>query len=419
MPYFEIVGGKKLKGEIEVRGSKNAATPILAATLLTEKKCVLDSIPLIEDVLKMIKIIKGMGAEVEWLGKRKISVAAKNINPEKMDFEEVGKMRSSILLLGSLSARFPKFKMSCPGGCLIGSRPIGTHFRALEKMGVKIKQDNDFYRIDSSRRRAAKVVLGEFSVTATENALMLASAIPQKTIIKIAAAEPHVQDLAGFLVKLGVKVKGAGTHTLEVMGRNNLKGADHRIIPDANEAATFLIMGAATKSRVTVKNAVEDNLDLVLEKLREFGAEFEIKKNSITVLPKSGLKAVAKIDARIYPGIPTDIQAPLGVLATQAEGTTLIHDTLYEGRFKYIQELGRMGAVAVVSDPHSALITGPTQLYGKEVISFDLRAGASMIIAALLARGGSVIKNIEQVDRGYERIEERLQKLGADIRRVK
>ena len=418
MPYFEIVGGKKLKGEIEVRGSKNAATPILAATLLTEKKCVLDNIPLIEDVLKMIKIIKGMGAEVEWLGKRKISVAAKNINPEKMDFEEVGKMRSSILLLGSLSARFPKFKMSCPGGCLIGSRPIGTHFRALEKMGVKIKQDNDFYRIDSSRRRAAKVVLGEFSVTATENALMLASAIPQKTIIKIAAAEPHVQDLAGFLVKLGVKVKGAGTHTLEVIGRNNLKGADHRIIPDANEAATFLIMGAATKSRVTVKNAVEDNLDLVLEKLREFGAEFEIKKNSITVLPKSSLKAVAKIDARIYPGIPTDIQAPLGVLATQAEGTTLIHDTLYEGRFKYIQELRRMGAVAVVSDPHSALITGPTQLYGKEVISFDLRAGASMIIAALLARGESVIKNIEQVDRGYEKIEKRLQKLGADIKRV-
>jgi len=418
MPYFEIIGGKKLKGEIEVRGSKNAATPILAATLLTKKKCVLDNIPLIEDVLKMIKIIKGMGAEVEWLGKRKISVAAKNINPEKMDFEEVGKMRSSILLLGSLSARFPKFKMSCPGGCLIGSRPIGTHFRALEKMGVKIKQDNDFYRIDSSRRRAAKVVLGEFSVTATENALMLASAIPQKTIIKIAAAEPHVQDLAGFLVKLGVKVKGAGTHTLEVMGRNNLKGADHRIIPDANEAATFLIMGAATKSRVTVKNAVEDNLDLVLEKLREFGAEFEIKKNSITVLPKSSLKAVAKIDARIYPGIPTDIQAPLGVLATQAEGTTLIHDTLYEGRFKYIQELRRMGAVAVVSDPHSALITGPTQLYGKEVISFDLRAGASMIIAALLARGESVIKNIEQVDRGYEKIEKRLQKLGADIKRV-
>ena len=418
MPYFEIIGGKKLKGEIEVRGSKNAATPILAATLLTKKKCVLDNIPLIEDVLKMIKIIKGMGAEVEWLGKRKISVAAKNINPEKMDFEEVGKMRSSILLLGSLSARFPKFKMSCPGGCLIGSRPIGTHFRALEKMGVKIKQDNDFYRIDSSRRRAAKVVLGEFSVTATENALMLASAIPQKTIIKIAAAEPHVQNLAGFLVKLGVKVKGAGTHTLEVMGRNNLKGADHRIIPDANEAATFLIMGAATKSRVTVKNAVEDNLDLVLEKLREFGAEFEIKKNSITVLPKSSLKAVAKIDARIYPGIPTDIQAPLGVLATQAEGTTLIHDTLYEGRFKYIQELRKMGAVAVVSDPHSALITGPTQLYGKEVISFDLRAGASMIIAALLARGESVIKNIEQVDRGYEKIEKRLQKLGADIKRV-
>ena len=408
-----------MKGEIEVRGSKNAATPILAATLLTKEKCVLDNIPLIEDVLKMVKIIEKMGAEVEWLEKRKLSITAKNINPEKMDFEEVGKMRSSILLLGSLSARFPKFKMSYPGGCLIGPRPIGTHFCALEKMGVEIKQDNNFYHINSSRRRAAKVVLGEFSVTATENALMLASVISQKTIIKIAAAEPHIQDLSEFLIKLGVKIKGIGTHTLEIIGRSNLNGAEHKIISDASEAATFLIMGAATKSCITVKNTVEDHLDLVLEKLREFGADFEIKKNSIKVLPQSNLKAVTKIDARIYPGIPTDIQAPLGVLATQAEGTTLIHDTLYEGRFKYIQELKKMGASAVVSDPHRALITGPTQLYGKEVISFDLRAGASMIIAALLAEGKSVIKNIEQVDRGYEKIEERLQELGADIKRVK
>lgn len=418
MSYFEIIGGKKLKGEIDVRGSKNAATPILAATLLTEKKCVLDNIPLIEDVLKMIKIIKEMGAEVKWLGKRKISIAAKNINPEKMNFNEVMKMRSSVLLLGSLSARFSKFKMSYPGGCLIGSRPIGTHFRALEKMGIKIRQDSDFYYIDSSRRHVAKVVLGEFSVTATENTLMLASLIPQKTIIKIAAAEPHIQDLADFLTKLGVKIKGAGTHTLEIIGKNNLKGVEHKIISDANEAATFLIMGAATKSCITVKNTNEDHLDLVLEKMREFGVNFEVRKNSIKVLPKSNLRAIAKIDARIYPGIPTDIQAPLGVLATQAEGTTLIHDTLYEGRFKYIQELKKMGATAVISDPRSALITGPTQLYGKEVISFDLRAGASMIIAALLAQGKSVIKNIEQVDRGYEKIETRLQKLGANIKRI-
>ena len=417
MEHFEIVGGKKLKGEIEVRGSKNAATPILAATLLTDKECVLDNIPLIEDVLKMIKIIEKMGAEIKWLGKRKVSITAKNINPEKMDFEEVGKMRSSILLLGSLSARFPKFKMSYPGGCLIGSRPIGTHFRALEKMGIKIKPGSIFYYIDSSRRHAAKIVLGEFSVTATENTLMLASAIPQKTIIKIAAAESHVQDLASFLVKLGVKIKGIGTHTLEVIGRSNLKGAKHKIIPDTAEAATFLIMGVATKSCITVKNTIEDHLDLVLEKLREFGTNFEIKKNSVKILPKSNLKAIAKIDTRIYPGIPTDIQAPLGVLATQAEGTTIIHDTLYEGRFKYIQELKKMGASAVVSDPHRALITGPSQLYGKEVISFDLRAGASMIIAALLADGKSIIKNIEQVDRGYEKIEKRLQKLGADIKR--
>ncbi len=400
-----------------MRGSKNATTPILAATLLTKEKCILSNIPLIEDVLKMIKIIDKMGAEVEWLGERKVSIVAKNINPKKIDFKEMGKMRSSILLLGSLSARFSNFKMSYPGGCLIGSRPVGTHFRALEKMGIEIKQSGNFYRINSSRRHAAKVILGEFSVTATENALMLASAIPDKTVIKIAATEPHVQDLTNFLLKLGVKIKGIGTHTLEVIGKNNLTGAEHKIIPDANEAATFLIMGLATKSSITVKNAAEDHLDLVLEKLREFGANFEIRKNSIKVLPQVNLKAVDKVEARIYPGIPTDIQAPMGVLATQAEGTTLIYDTLYEGRFKYIQELKKMGATAVISDSHSALITGPIQLYGKEVISFDLRAGASMIIAALLAEGKSVIKNIEQVDRGYEKIEKRLQKLGAEIKR--
>lgn len=400
-----------------MRGSKNAAAPILAATLLTDKECVISNIPLVKDILLMIEIIKDLGAEVKWLGERKISITAKNISAYRLDFKKVKKMRSSILLLGSLSARFKNFKIAHPGGCVIGVRPIGTHFNALEKMGVNIKQDNNFYYIDSGKTKAAKVVLGEFSVTATENILMLASSIPQKTVVKIAASEPHVQDLSKFLVKMGVKIKGIGTHTLEVVGKDSLRGASHVIMPDANEAGTFLIMGVAAKSPIKVINAIEDHLDLVLEKLREFGADFEVGKNYIKVVPASNLKAVRKIDARIFPGIPTDVQAPFGVLATQAEGTTLVHDTLYEGRFKYIEELKRMGASVVVSDPHRALITGPTQLYGKEVISFDLRAGASMIIAALIARGKTVIKDIYQVDRGYEKIEERLQKIGADIKR--
>lgn len=419
MNYFEIQGGKKLKGEIDVRGSKNATTPILAATLLTREKCVISNIPLIEDVFRMIEILESLGAEIKWLGERKISVRAKNIQPEKIDIEKVRLLRSSILLLGSLSARFDNFKLYHPGGCLIGSRPVGTHFRALEKLGVKIKQDGKKYIIDAKNKKAGKVVLGEMSVTATENSMMLAAGMPGKTIIKIAACEPHVEDLGKFLISMGARIKGLGTHILEISGTKNLKGAKHEIIPDANEAATFLIMGVATRSPIRVKNAREENLDLVLEKLKQFGAYFKIEKNAIIVIPAKKLKAVAKVDTRTYPGVPSDVQAPFGVLATQAEGETLIHDSLYEGRFNYVRELVKMGAKAKVLDAHRITIEGPAKLKGKVIQSFDLRAGASLIIAALLANGKTIIKDIYQVDRGYEKIEERLQKLGADIKRVK
>lgn len=418
MEYFEIRGGKKLKGEIEVMGSKNATTPILAATLLTSKECVIENIPLIEDVFRMLEILESMGAEVKWLSKKTVSIRAEKINPEKMDFEKVKKLRSSILFLGSLSARFEKFRIAHPGGCVIGSRPVGTHFDAMRKMGVRINQNGKFYGIDSKNKKPARIVLREFSVTATENAMMLASGLPGKTIIKIAASEPHVEDLGNFLIKLGAKIKGLGTHTIEIEGAADLGGAKHEIIPDANEAATFLIMGVAMGSPVQVKNAREENLDLVLEKLREFGADFKIEKNYIQVIPAKKLQAVSKIDPRIYPGIPSDIQAPLGVLATQASGDTLIFDTIFEGRFNYIQELQKMGAKAKVLNPHQVVISGPLKLKGKRIKSFDLRAGVSLIIAALLAEGKTIIEDIYQVDRGYEKIEERLQKLGADIRRI-
>jgi len=419
MENFEIIGGKKLAGEIEVRGSKNAATPILAATLLTKDECVISNISLIEDVFRMIEILESMGAETKWLGKRKISVKCENIDSEKMDAEKIRKLRSSILLLGSLSARFDNFHLYHPGGCVIGARPLGTHFDAMRKMGVEIGQDDKKYLISSQGRKATKIVLREMSVTATENAMMLAAGIDGKTIIKIAACEPHVEDLGKFLIKMGAKIKGLGTHTLEITGTENLRGAKHKIIPDANEAATFLIMGVATKSPIIVKNTREDHLDLVLEKLREFGANFKIEKNSIEVIPEENLKAVSKIDTRTYPGVPSDVQAPFGVLATQAEGKTLIHDSLYESRFNYVNELKKMGAEAEILDPHRVEITGPAKLTGQEITSFDLRAGATLIIAALLAEGKSTINEIYQVDRGYERIEKRLKKLGANIRRLK
>lgn len=418
MQKFIINGGKKLSGTIEIKGYKNAATPIIAASLLTDKECIIKNIPRIGDVFQMIEILESMGVEIKWLGKRKIQIKAEKIDPSKMNFEKVKKLRSSILLLGSLSARFDKFKLYHPGGCVIGIRPVGTHFDALRKMGVDIKQDGKIYTVNATKRKNAKVVLRELSVTATENAMMLAASLPGKTVIRIAAAEPHVEDLGKFLIAMGTKIKGLGTHTLEITGIKKLKGAKHQIIPDANEAATFLIMGAATGSPIRVKNAKEENLDLVLEKLREFGAGFKINKNCIEVIPAKKLRAVSKIDPRTYPGIPSDVQAPFGVLATQASGDTLIFDTIFEGRFNYIKELKKMGAQAKILDAHQVIIQGPVKLKGKTIISYDLRAGASLIIAALAASGKTTIKDIYQVDRGYERIEERLRKLGADIKRI-
>lgn len=419
MQKFVINGGKPLKGKIDVMGSKNAATPILSACLLTKEACVIDNIPLIDDVLKMIELLKSMGVEVEWLEKRKLRVkAGDNVDPEKMDFSIVGHMRSSILLLGSLLARFKKFKIKQPGGCIIGARPVGVHFDALEALGAKITPENGFYCFEADRLIGKKIVLREFSVTATENLMMAATLAEGTTIIKIAAIEPHVQDLARFLIKMGAKIKGLGIHTIQIKGVQKLHKAEHKIIPDTIEAGTFAIAAIATKGDVEINNVNPHELDLVIEKLKEIGANIEIKENKLLIKPSPKYNAIRKIETRTYPGIPTDLQAPFAVLATQAEGTTLIHDTMYENRLAYINELNKMGANAIICDPHRALITGPTPLYGQDITSFDLRAGATLIIAALLASGKSTIDKIEQVDRGYERIEERLRNLGAEIERV-
>ncbi|MFZ2300143.1 MAG: UDP-N-acetylglucosamine 1-carboxyvinyltransferase [Candidatus Moraniibacteriota bacterium] len=418
MEVFEIEGGKRLKGEIAVSGSKNATTPILAATLLTRKTCVLSNLPLIEDVFSMLEILESMGATVEWRGKRTVAITAKHIDPKKVDVAAVKKLRSSILLLGSLAARFATFSLYQPGGCVIGARPIDTHTDAFAKLGVSVRSGKKGYVIDARKRHAGTAVLKEFSVTGTENAMMLAAGMPGKTTIKIAAAEPHVEDLGKFLIAMGADIQGLGTHTLEIRGSKKLRGVKHTIIPDATEAATFLILGAATGSTLTVKNAREGHLDLVLEKLREFGVSFDIAKNAITVIPAKQLRAVKKIETRTYPGVPTDVQAPFGVLATQAAGETFVFDTLFEGRFNYVPELEKMGAKAVVLNPHQIVVSGKTKLHGTVIKSYDLRAGAALIIAALCARGKTIIEDIHQVDRGYERIEERLQKIGARIRRV-
>jgi UDP-N-acetylglucosamine 1-carboxyvinyltransferase len=415
MQVFEIEGQQTLSGEIEVRGSKNAAAALIPATLLTTEPCVLSNVPLIEDIFRLLDILKSMGSEVEWLEERKVKITNKDIDPEKMDFTLVKKIRMSILLLGALSARFEKFHLYHPGGCVIGARPVDAHMDALGKLGVSIVKNENVYEVDASKKRSANIVLREFSVTATENAMMLAASLPGKTTIKIAAAEPHVEDLGVMLQSMGAKVSGLGTHTLTIEGVEHLQGTEHAIIPDPIEAATFLILGMVTKSSLTVKNARRDHLDLVLEKLREFGADFVFGADFIQVLPPQTIASPGKVKVELYPGIPTDTQSLFGILAAVSEGDTLIHEHMFEGRFSYLQGLERMGAQSTILNPHQALIHGGAKLKGTMIRTYDLRAGASLIIAALAASGTSIIEEIEQVDRGYEKIEERLQKIGAHI----
>jgi UDP-N-acetylglucosamine 1-carboxyvinyltransferase len=416
MDVFEIQGGKKLSGTITVAGLKNAATPILAATLLTKETCILQNVPRIEDVFRMLEILESLGATVEWRDQNVVAITAKDIDVASVDQEIVKCLRSSIMLLGALSARCNHFEIRQPGGCVIGARPVGTHIDALEKLGVHIVGDGKNYVVDATEKKSGKVVLQGMSVTATENAMLLAAALPGKTVIKVAACEPHVEDLGKFLQAMGVEISGLGTHTMTIVGKETLQGVTHTIMPDHNEAATFLVLGAVTGSELTVENAREDNLDIVLEKLKEFGVTFTIKENAITVHPAATLKAVKPwIDTRTYPGMPSDNQSIFGVLATQADGDTLIFETLYEGRFSYISELIKMGARADILNPHQVIVHGKTPLHGTVIKSYDLRAGVALIIAALTATGTTIIEEIYQVDRGYERIEERLQKIGAQI----
>lgn len=417
---FVIQGGNPLRGEIEVRGAKNAAFPLLAATLLTKKECIISNLPLIEDIFRMIEILKGMGSQISWLGERVIKVKNSQVDPSGIREDLVCLLRGSVLLLGPLLARFGKIEFPQPGGCVIGARPIDVHLDGFSQLGVKVRKDGNRYHLETTRLDSVRqVVLDEFSVTATENLMLFASLNPGKTLIKIADQDYQVQELAKFLRKMGVKIREVGIHQILIEGSKNLNGAEHSLMYDPIEAGTFIIMAAATRGNVFVKNVEIPFLGLPLKKLRDFGVMYQtLDKRTIRVLPWRKLK-IDRIQSLPYPGIPSDLQSAFGVLATQSPGSTLIHDPLYEGRLKYLEELNRMGAEIYFADPHRAVINGPTRLYGQELGSFDLRGGAALIIAGLIAKGKTVIHNIYQIDRGYERIEERLQRLGADIKRKK
>lgn len=416
---FIIEGGNKLEGEIEVRGSKNAAGALLAATLLTDEECLIDNLPRISDIFNLLEILREMGVDVEWINERKIRIkSGEKVDPEKIDFEKVSKARISVLLIGALLPRFKEFKISRPGGDRIGLRPIGTHLQALKQLGAEIKEAGDFYYFKSTRLEGKEIVLQEFSVTATENLMMAATLSEGETIIKGAACEPHVQDLAKMLNSMGGNIEGIGTHTLRIQGVKKLKGAVHKTIPDYLEAGTFIIIGASVGKKLKVDNIVSEHLDLFLAKLKEIGVEFRRTDDSIEVWGGGDLKP-ARVQALPYPGFPTDLLPIIVPLLTQAKGKSLIHDPLYPNRFSYVDELRKMGADIEIVDPHRAFVFGKTPLKGFRIESWDIRAGVSLIVAGLMARGKTIIENVEQIDRGYERIEERLQRLGANIKRIK
>ena len=421
---FVIKGGKKLSGSIPVMGAKNSATSILAATLLTEKNCYLDNLPKIKDVLVMIDILKSLGSQIEWQSEKMVKINNQNVSWQKIDFSLINKLRSSILFLGPLLAKFGKLKISQPGGCLIGARPLDTHLDVFETFGFEIKRKDNFLFFEKKKNwEGGEVVLKEFSVTATENAMIFASFFEKKTIIKTAALEPYIQDLAKFLRKLGVKIKFLFDHQIEIFGKKNLAGAKHFLIFDPIEAGTFIALSLASKSSLVIENVQPEFLTSVFKKVKEIGAELELKERregifNLKVIPTRKLNSF-KLQTLPYPGFPTDLQASFGVVATQAEGVSFISDSLYEGRLKYLEELIRMGAKAVICNPHQALIVGPASLYGQKIVGYDLRAGASLVLAGLIASGKTEIFQVEQVDRGYQEIEKRLQTVGADIKRVK
>ena len=406
-----------------MRGSKNAALPALAATILSKRPCVLDNLPLIGDIFTLISTLQAMGSKIEWLEKHRIRIDNSRLSPDKMPRDLICKIRASVLLLGPILARFGEVRISTPGGCHIGPRPIDIHLDAFRELGfaVHYSESQDIYHIWKERRNTKReVTMKGLTVTGTENLLMYAALHPLK--IKIAAIEPHIEDLGRLLVKMGAKINGFGSHTLEIKKPIKQTGGivRHSVMYDPIEAGTFIILAAATKSDVLVKNVPIEDLTLTLRKLEEFGVKFEIRAHDVFVRGSvSKLVAVPRLVAQEHPGIPTDLQAPFGVLATQAKGETLIFDTIYEGRLKYLYELDKMGASVDILDPHRARIKGPTGLVGKNVESIDLRAGATLIIAALVARGESVLHQAEQIDRGYEEIDERLRMIKADIRRAK
>lgn len=421
---FIIEGGHTLKGTVLPSGNKNAALPLLAACLLTDQPVVLKNVPAIRDVETMLRLIADVGAEVRETGDHTLVVSARDVHKAELSAELCHEIRASILLAGPMLARCRQVELPPPGGDIIGRRRLDTHFAALQALGAEMDIKPAGYFLRGENLRGEDIFLDEASVTATENALMAAVLTPGRTIIRNAASEPHVQELAQFLNNIGAHIEGIGTNVLTIEGVQSLRGGEHTIGTDYIEVGSFIGLAAATRSQILIRNAAPEHLRMVLLAFRRLGVEVAIRDQDIFVPAEQSLTivpdlhgAIPKIDDAPWPAFPADLLSVALVMATQAKGTILIHEKMFESRLFFVDKLIEMGAQIILCDPHRAVIAGPSRLHGERLESPDIRAGMAMLIAALCAEGTSVIRNIGQIDRGYERIDDKLRALGAHIER--
>ncbi len=419
MDKFVIRGGEPLLGTVRVSGAKNAALPCMAAALLTAEPVILENIPQVRDIETTRKLLAAMGAEVE-LGygraHHRTTIQAEKLTTPEASYELVKTMRASTLVLGPLVARCGRARVSLPGGCAIGQRPIDLHIKGLEKLGAKITQDHGYIEATAKRLEGAEIVFDKITVTGTEDLLMAATLAEGETVLQNAAREPEVADLAALLNKMGAKIEGAGTPIIRVKGVSKLKGAKHRIIPDRIEAGTFLIVGALTGGDLNIAGCEPAHLTAILSKLKEAGVKTKASAGCVRVMGDNPL-AAADVSTEEYPGFPTDMQAQFMALATQADGASIITENIFENRFMHALELVRMGANIKI-EGNRAVVRGKTPLSAAAVLASDLRASASLVLAALVADGETIIDRVYHIDRGYEKIEEKLKGVGAQIRRI-
>lgn len=417
MDKLQVTGGIPLEGEVRVSGAKNAALPIIAATLLASEPVAIGNVPHLQDVTTMIELLGRMGVTVTVDERMNVEVDARTLRQPVAPYDLVKTMRASILVLGPLLARFGQADVSLPGGCAIGARPVNIHVAGLQAMGAEISIENGYIRARASRLRGARLVLDTVTVTGTENLMMAATLADGQTVLENAAREPEVIDLADFLNAMGAKVRGAGTDTIVIDGVERLHAAEYRVLPDRIEAGTYLVAGAITGGHVRLKQAAPGHLDAVLAKLTEAGATVATGADWIDLDMRGRRPRAVDLRTAPYPAFPTDMQAQFAALDTVADGVSTIIETIFENRFMHMLEMRRMGA-EIRLEGNTAIIKGVPKLQAAPVMATDLRASASLVLAGLVAEGRTVIDRIYHIDRGYEAIEEKLSALGADIKRV-